>query len=123
MIQDLEGAPFRFRSSVFVSNTLLNQVLCPSPPQAFCGRFPQRHLITLKTGNRGGQRLALLLRPALACRRIMAGFHLRKGNLLIHTANPVFAALPLTTVALQDLALEFALQKLGRHVRDERPLQ
>jgi len=48
----------------------------------------------------------------------MAGFRLQEGNLFIHSANPVFAVSPFPIVALPNPALEFALQKFERHVRD-----
>ena len=84
--------------------------------------FPAKTSNNFKNGNRGRQSLALLLRPALVCGLVMAGFRLQEGNLFIHSANPVFAVSPFPIVALPNPALEFALQKFERHVRDEGPL-
>jgi hypothetical protein len=53
----------------------------------------------------------------------MAGFRLQEGNLFIHSTNPVFAVSPFPIVALPNPALEFALQKFERHIRDERSLK
>jgi len=85
--------------------------------------FPAKTSDNFKNGHRGRQRLALLLRQALVCGLVMAGFRLQEGNLFIHSANPVFAVSPFPIVALPNPALEFALQKFARHVHDEGAFQ
>lgn len=85
--------------------------------------FPAKTCDNFKNGNRGQQRLALLLRPALVCGLVIASFRLQEGNLFIHSANPVLAVSPFPIVALPNSAAVFALQKFERRVRDEGSLK